>query len=213
MPLHTYLLFLPACFALNMAFGPNNVLSLSNGARNGVLHSVIASVGRLVAFTMMIAITGFGLGALLLASETLFTVLKFGGAAYLVWLGIKLLRSKPTEQAVEATEQAGRQGQAGLLWKHCRQEFYVAAGNPKAILIFTAFFPQFVDRTHYALSFAVLGATFLVLELVAIAIYALIGARLRFITGNPKGFIWLNRVSGSLMVGFGTLLAVLRRPA
>jgi threonine/homoserine/homoserine lactone efflux protein len=89
----------------------------------------------------------------------------------------------------------------------------VAAGNPKAILIFTAFFPQFVDRTHYALSFAVLGATFLVLELVAIAIYALIGARLRFITGNPKGFIWLNRVSGSLMVGFGTLLAMLRRPA
>jgi threonine/homoserine/homoserine lactone efflux protein len=213
MPLHTYLLFLPACFALNMAFGPNNVLSLSNGARHGVLHSVIASVGRLVAFTIMIAITGFGLGALLLASETLFTMLKFAGAAYLVWLGIKLLRSKPTEQTVEATEQAGRQNQAGLLLKHCRQEFYVAAGNPKAILIFTAFFPQFVHPTHYAVSFGVLGATFLVLELVAIAIYALVGARLRFITANPKGFVWLNRVSGSLMVGFGMLLAMVRRPA
>jgi threonine/homoserine/homoserine lactone efflux protein len=213
MPLHTYLLFLPACFALNMAFGPNNVLSLSNGARIGVLHSVTASFGRLVAFTLMIAITGLGLGALLLASETLFTVLKFGGAAYLVWLGIKLLRSKPTEQALVVTEQAGRQDRAGLLLTHCRQEFYVAAGNPKAILIFTAFFPQFVDRSHYALSFAVLGATFLVLELVAIAIYALIGARLRFLIVNPKGFVWLNRISGSLMVGFGTLLALLRRPA
>jgi threonine/homoserine/homoserine lactone efflux protein len=213
MPLHTYLLFIPACFALNMAFGPNNVLSLSNGARIGVLHSVTASFGRLVAFTIMIAITGFGLGALLLASETLFTVLKFGGAGYLVWLGIKLLRSKPTEQAVVGTEQAGRQSRAGLLLTHCKQEFYVAAGNPKAILIFTAFFPQFVDRTHYAVSFAALGATFLVLELVAIAIYALIGARLRFLIVNPKGFVWLNRVSGSLMVGFGTLLAVLRRPA
>jgi threonine/homoserine/homoserine lactone efflux protein len=213
MPLHTYLLFLPACFALNIAFGPNNVLSLTNGARNGVLHSVIASVGRLVAFTMMIAITGFGLGALLLASETVFTVLKFGGAAFLVWLGIKLLRSKPAGLAVEATEQAERQYQTGLLLKHCRQEFCVAAGNPKAILIFTAFFPQFVDRTHYGFSFAVLGATFLMLELVAIAIYALIGARLRFITVNPKGFIWLNRISGSLMVGFGMLLALVRRPA
>ena len=61
MSLHTYLLFLPACFALNMAFGPNNVLSLSNGARNGVLHSVTASFGRLAAFAIMIAITGFGL--------------------------------------------------------------------------------------------------------------------------------------------------------
>lgn len=213
MPLHTYLLFLPACFALNMAFGPNNMLSLSNGACIGVLHSVTASFGRLVAFTIMIALTGFGLGALLLASETLFTVLKFGGAAYLVWLGIKLLRSKPTEQALAVTEQAGRQNRVSLLLTHFRQEFYVAAGNPKAILIFTAFFPQFVDRTHYALSFAVLGATFLMLELVAIAIYALIGARLRFLIVNPKGFVWLNRISGSLMIGFGTWLALLRRPA
>jgi threonine/homoserine/homoserine lactone efflux protein len=196
-----------------MAFGPNNVLSLSNGARNGVLHSVTASFGRLVAFTIMIAITGFGLGALLLASEPLFMVLKFGGVAYLVWIGIKLLRSKATEQSAVVTEQAGRQDRAGLLLKHCRQEFYVAAGNPKAILIFTAFFPQFVDRTQYAVSYAVLGATFLVLELVAIAIYALIGARLRFLTANPKGFVWLNRVSGSLLVGFGMLLALLRRPA
>ena len=208
-----YLLFLPACFALNMAFGPNNVLSLSNGARNGVLHSVTASFGRLMEFAIMIAITGFGLGALLLASEPLFTVLKFGGAAYLVWLGIKLLRSKPAEQVVVVTKQAGRQDHVGLLLKHCKQEFYVAAGNPKAILIFTAFLPQFVDRTHYAVSFTILGATFLALELVAIAIYALIGARLRFLTGNPRGFVWLNRVSGSLMVGFGMLLALLRRPA
>jgi len=213
MSLDTYLLFLPACFALNMAFGPNNVLSLSNRARIGVLHSVTAALGRLAAFAIMIAITGLGLGALLLASETLFIVLKFGGAAYLVWLGIRLLRSKPTEQALVVTERAGRRDRAGLLLTHCRQEFYVAAGNPKAILIFTAFFPQFVDRTHYALSFTVLGAIFLVLELVAITIYALIGARLRFLIMNPKGFVWLNRISGSLMVGFGSLLALMRRPA
>lgn len=207
MPLHTYLLFLPACFALNMAFGPNNVLSLSNGASNGVLHAVSASFGRLLAFAIMIAITGFGPGALLLASETLFTLLKLGGAAYLVWLGIKLLRAKPTAQSVVATEQARRQDRMALLLKHGRQEFYVAAGNPKAILIFTAFFPQFVDRLHYAANFAILGATVLVLEFVAIAIYPLIGARLRLLTARPKGFVWLNRVNGSLMVGFGILLA------
>lgn len=209
MPLHTYLLFLPACFALNMAFGPNNVLSLTHGARHGVLHGVAASVGRLAAFALMIALTGFGLGALLLASEALFTLLKVGGAAYLVWLGVKLLRSQPAQQAVDV---AGQTTRRGLLLKHCKQEFYVAAGNPKAILIFTAFFPQFVDRTDYAASFTVLGATFLVLELGAIAAYALIGARLRFVTASPKGFVWLNRASGTLMVAFGMLLAVVRRP-
>ena len=210
MPLHTYLLFLPACFALNMAFGPNNLLSLTNGARNGALHSMAAAAGRLFAFAIMIAVTGLGLGALLLASASLFTVLKFGGAAYLIWLGIKLLRSRPHGPlAVPAPRKSG----PGLLRKHCKQEFYVAAGNPKAILIFTAFFPQFVEPSHYALSFVVLGSTFLALELLAIAIYAVIGARLRCLTENPKGFVWMNRASGSLMVGFGVLLALLRRPA
>ncbi|WP_372357095.1 LysE family translocator [Xanthomonas sp. NCPPB 3443] len=210
MTLHTYLLFLPACFALNMAFGPNNALSLSNGARHGVVHSLAASIGRLIAFVIMIAITGLGLGTLLMASETLFTVLKYVGAAYLMWLGVKLLRSAPPEQS---SASPAKMDQKNLLFKHSKQEFYVAAGNPKAILIFTAFFPQFVDLNHYAASFIILGSTFLVLELAAIAIYAVIGARLRFLTKNSKGFIWLNRISGSLMVGFGILLASLRKPA
>ena len=95
MSLQTFSLFVPACFAINMAFGPNNVLSLSNGARDGVRMSVLASFGRLVAFAIMIAIAGLGLGALLLASQTLFTVIKFAGAAYLVWIGVKLIRSGP----------------------------------------------------------------------------------------------------------------------
>jgi threonine/homoserine/homoserine lactone efflux protein len=94
-----------------------------------------------------------------------------------------------------------------------KQEFLVAVGNPKAILVFTAFFPQFVDRTAYATSFVVLGATFLILELVAIAIYAAIGAYLGAMTNDARGFRWFNRISGSTMIGFGLLLAFLRRPA
>jgi threonine/homoserine/homoserine lactone efflux protein len=212
--LHTYLLFLPACFALNMAFGPNNLLSLSNGARSGALHSVGASIGRLLAFTLMISITGCGLGTLLLASEPLFAALKYAGAAYLAWIGIRLLRSRPVEQRVlTATGATEDRNRGALLKRHFRQEFYVAATNPKAILIFTAFFPQFIDRMHYAGSFARLGATFLVLEFVAIVIYAVIGARLRSFTANPGGLVWLNRTSGALMIGFGVVLSTLRQPA
>lgn len=214
MSFQNYWLFLPACFALNMAFGPNNVLSLSNGARDGMRYSVLAAFGRLLAFAAMIAISGLGLGALLLASETLFTLLKFGGAAYLVWLGIKLFRAAPVALAGAADKiQANLETPADKLRRLARQEFLVAAGNPKAILIFTAFFPQFVDRSAYAASFVVLGATFLLLELIAIAIYAAIGARLGSFTNAAGRFRWFNRASGTLMIGFGLLLAFLRRPA
>jgi threonine/homoserine/homoserine lactone efflux protein len=90
MTLDDYLLFLPACFALNMAFGPNNLLSLSNGARDGALRAVAAASGRLVAFAVMIAVAGLGLGTLLTASELAFAVVKWLGAADLIWLGIKI---------------------------------------------------------------------------------------------------------------------------
>jgi threonine/homoserine/homoserine lactone efflux protein len=212
MSFQNYWLFLPACFAINMALGPNNVLSIFNGARNGVRCAVLAAFGRLLAFAGMIAIAGLGLGALLLASETLFTLLKFGGAAYLVWIGIKLFRSGP-DLLSNASEEVGGSRTTNKLRRLAKQEFLVAAGNPKAILVFTAFFPQFVDRSAYAMSFAVLGSTFLMLELVAIAIYAVIGARLGTLANGSRGFGWFNRVSGSVMIGFGLLLAFLRRPA
>jgi len=212
MSFQNYWLFLPACFAINMALGPNNVLSISNGACNGVRCAVLAAFGRLLAFAGMIAIAGLGLGALLLASETLFTLLKFGGAAYLVWIGIKLFRSGP-DLLSNASEEVTGSRTTNKLRRLAKQEFLVAAGNPKAILVFTAFFPQFVDRSAYAMSFAVLGSTFLMLELVAIAIYAVIGARLGTLANGSRGFGWFNRVSGSVMIGFALLLAFLRRPA
>ncbi|WP_250512795.1 LysE family translocator [Caballeronia sp. INDeC2] len=209
MSLQTFSIFLPACFAINMAFGPNNVLSLSNGARDGVRASVLASSGRIVAFAIMIAIAGLGLGALLLASQTLFTAIKLAGAAYLVWIGVKLMRSGPSLVVREEGAARGRVSLARLT----KQEFWVAAGNPKAILVFTAFFPQFVDRGAYAASFAILGATFLLLELVAIVIYAALGARLGSLSRGARGFFWFNRVSGALMICFGVMLAFVRRPA
>jgi threonine/homoserine/homoserine lactone efflux protein len=213
MTLENYALFAPACFAINMAFGPNNVLSLSNGAREGVRISVFAATGRLVAFAAMIAIAGLGLGALLLASQALFTALKLAGAAYLVWIGIRLLRSGPALLVREDGATDAGAGGTGTFRRLAKQEFLVAAGNPKAILVFTAFFPQFVDPHHYAASFALLGATFLLFEFVAIAIYALLGARLGTMAGGAGRLRWFNRVSGALMIFFGAMLAFVRRPA
>ncbi|MBB4222722.1 LysE family translocator [Variovorax guangxiensis] len=210
MTLSAYLLFLPACFAINMAFGPNNLLSVTNGARHGVSPAVIAASGRLVAFAIMIAIAGLGMGAVLVASELAFDVIKYIGAAYLVWIGIRLLRAPAPTAEVQARDAVSAPPSMRAL---VRQEFTVAAGNPKAILVFTAFFPQFVVPGAYASSYLLLGLTFLVFELVAIALYALLGARMRRLANGSRAMRWFNRISGSMMVGFGLILAFTRRPA
>lgn len=209
MTLSTYLLFLPACFAINMAFGPNNLLSVTNGARHGVSPAVIAAGGRLAAFAIMIAIAGLGMGAVLVASELAFDVIKYIGAAYLVWIGIRLLRAPAPAAEAQASDAAAPPSMRALV----RQEFTVAAGNPKAILVFTAFFPQFVVPGAYATSYLLLGTTFLLLEVVAIALYAMLGARMRRLANGGRAMRWFNKVSGSMMVGFGLLLAFTRRPA
>jgi len=209
MTLSNYLLFLPACFAINMAFGPNNLLSVTNGARHGVSPAVIAAGGRLAAFAIMIAIAGLGMGAVLIASELAFDVIKYIGAAYLVWIGIRLLRAPAPVAETQAPDAAAPPSMRSLV----RQEFTVAAGNPKAILVFTAFFPQFVVPGAYAASYLLLGVTFLLLEVVAIALYAMLGARMRRLANGSRAMRWFNKVSGSMMIGFGLILAFTRRPA
>lgn len=200
------LVFLPACFALNMAFGPNNLLATTNAARVGPLKAIIASSGRIAAFTPMIAIAGVGLGTLLTTSMWFFIVVKWAGTLYLAWLGFKLLMSKPQSAIIE-------DGQPQSMRSLMRQEFLVAAGNPKAILIFTAFLPQFVVPEHYALSFIITGALFLVMEVVAIAIYAVLGSKIGHYLRNGKAMQWFNRVSGALMVVFSIGLLAMKRPA
>ncbi|MFK3778203.1 LysE family translocator [Agrobacterium sp. NPDC089420] len=208
MTLETILIFIPACFALNMAFGPNNLLSMTVGARYGMATAVMAASGRLVAFAGMIAIAALGLGALLMASEMMFSLIKWIGVVYLLWIGFKLIRSKAE---VEAPDVASANG--NILKTYLRQEFFVASGNPKAILIFTAFFPQFIQQDAYWQSFATLGAIFLLLEVVAIAVYAFVGSRLSGLMRNARALKRVNRISGSMMMAFGVMLAFARRPA
>jgi threonine/homoserine/homoserine lactone efflux protein len=201
------LLFVPACLALNLAFGPNNLLSLTYGLQQGVRTAVLASGGRLVAFALMIGLTALGVGAVLAASETAFTILKWAGAAYLVWLGVKILRaSGASTPSIEPSPER-------TLRSLSLQEFWTAIGNPKAILIFTAFLPQFIESDAYWTSFALTGLIFLVLEVFAVLLYAVLGHRLSALIRNRRVVGWLNRISGATMIGFGVALLFARRPA
>lgn len=123
MDLSSLLLFIPACFALNMAPGPNNLLSLHNASRYGLRTACVAGGGRIVAFSGMIALAAMGLAVVLHTSEYLFMAIKVVGAAYLFYIAWQLWRAPVGEAVVAADYPRGT-------WRLTRQEFWVAAGNP-----------------------------------------------------------------------------------
>ncbi|WP_081135014.1 LysE family translocator [Halomonas sp. BC2] len=203
MTLMTILLFVPACFALNMAPGPNNLLSMANAKRYGIRVACLAGIGRLVAFVVMITLAATGLATVLYTSEKLFLAIKVAGGLYLLWLAFQLWTADSTDGGNESL--AGKS-----LFQLSRQEFFLAAGNPKAILIFTAFLPQFVDPTgSVGLQFLILGVLFLMLEWVAIAGYAFFGKGLRHWFSRPSMRCLFNRICAGLLgsAGVGLLLA------
>lgn len=162
-----------------MAPGPNNLLAMNNARCYGLKSALIAGFGRIAAFSVMIALSASGLAVVLYASETLFLTIKVVGATYLLWIAFNLWRSEDSPVA-ELEDTRNRIDLA-------KQEFLLAAGNPKAILIFTAFLPQFIDvSTSINEQFLILGVTFLVLELGAISTYAMFGIYLRQWFTNPK---------------------------
>ncbi|KIN15292.1 LysE family translocator [Vreelandella titanicae] len=203
MNLTTLLLFIPACFALNMAPGPNNLLSLTNAKRYGVRAACLAGIGRLAAFVGMITLAATGLATLLYTSEKIFLVIKVVGGLYLLWLAYQLW-------GADSTESVDGDTQPKSLFELARQEFLLAAGNPKAILIFTAFLPQFVEPSgNVGQQFIVLGALFLLLEWVAIAGYAYAGSFLSHWFSRPAMRRLFNRCCAGLLAsaGVGLLLA------
>jgi len=207
MDLSVLLLFVPACFALNMAPGPNNLLSLSNATRYGFGSAVLAGGGRLLAFVGMMTLAAAGLAAILHASELLFYVIKILGAGYLFFLAVQLWRARPT------LDRSARPARGNIL-RLARAELLLAAGNPKAIVIFTAFLPQFVDTSLPLMpQFAVVGLTFLALEWVAIAAYAGMGAYLGRWLVRPDIQRIFNRCCAALLGAAGVGLLLSRRAA
>ena len=201
-----WLYFIPACFVLNLSPGPNNFLSMINGARFGWRRAMLAGLGRLLAFAILILLTAVGLGVALAASDWVFLVTKIFGACYLFYLGARLWRAQVWSGARFAA------GAGVSLAAMARQEFWLAIGNPKAIVIFVAFFPQFLEaEANYALQFATMGATFLVLEYAVIGIYAGCGRQFSgFITDARRQKIF-NRCCGVLLMCVAVALALSQR--
>ncbi|CAH1532873.1 Lysine transporter LysE [Vibrio jasicida] len=201
MSIETILLFIPICFSLNLTPGPNNLMALNNGKNHGLKMAVAAGVGRLCAFVILIIMAASGLAIIVYSVPSIFDTIKLFGAAYIVYLAIKIWRSDVTNhtesQAVDYQE----------LRTMFSQEFWIAASNPKAILIFTAFFPQFIVHSDaWSTQFFILGIMFLILELGAISVYAVIGMYLKTWFEKPTSKALFNRVSAVILSVAGLAL-------
>ena len=201
MSLADLLLFIPACFALNMSPGPNNILALNNAKSYSLRHSCTAGLGRLVAFSLMLLLVASGLAAVLYTSVLVFSVLKIVGVFYLIYIAVQIWRSDFMLSEPSATQVS--------VGRSARQEFTLAIGNPKAILIFTAFLPQFIDPLgDITEQLFRLGLLFLLLEFIAITIYSLIGVYLRQQLSRPLFNKLFNRICASLLIAAAMSLLV-----
>src|SRR5690349_18651730 len=157
---NTWLIYFVAAFGLSLSPGPNGLLALTHGALHGRRKALYTIMGGALGFVVLIALSMFGIGALLKASVVWLTVLKWVGGAYLVWLGIQVWRAPPLsiDRAARSKPAAG----ATLF----RQGALSALTNPKGILFFAAFLPQFIDPARsLVLQFAVMAGTFAAIEI------------------------------------------------
>lgn len=207
------LLFAPVAVAIALTPGPNNFCGLNNGIRAGVGVALIATLGRAAAFAIFLAISAVGLGAMLLASETAFTVVKWVGACYLFWLGWRAWRSREFS-GLEVVDGGEVKSPAGPVWLKAliAQEFLLGITNPKAIILFAAVFPQFIDPGRPAVrQFVVLGAVYLAAEFVSTAVYAAGGRQIRRFIRTSRGVVRLNKATGGFFMGAGGLLLAANR--
>ncbi|MEU3621701.1 lysine transporter LysE [Amycolatopsis coloradensis] len=202
------LVFFGAAVLVAFTPGANNLLGLHHGMTQGVWKGLAGLLGRLAAFMMLIAAVAAGLGQLLAASEGALTVIKWAGVAYLVWVGGRLLWS--TFRGGRTALVTGPQNTESVpALRIARKEFVVAITNPKAILIFTAFVPQFIDAAHgsFPVQIAILGAVYLLAEFVAGATYIGAGALVKSLRLSRRATRNVDRGTGVVLLGMAGALA------
>ena len=195
----TWALYAAAAVGLSLTPGPNGLLALTHGALYGTKKTLATIFGGLLGFAAVIGMSMFGIGALLQASSELLSVLKWVGGAYLVWLGIQVWRSEPI--GIVDTAKPKSFGSSRLF----SQGFLSAVTNPKGILFFVAFLPQFIDpNASLFLQFVIMAATFVFVEFWYELMVATLADRIQpWLKKVGKNF---NRVFGSVFIAIGILL-------
>ncbi|MFM0553955.1 LysE family translocator [Paraburkholderia sediminicola] len=204
--------FVVAVFLLNVTPGPDTAYIVGRSVAQGRGAGLMSALGISAGCCVHSLACAFGLTALLAASATAFTVIKFVGAIYLMYLGVRLLFAKPV--ADQAAGEARAAGAPKSLRQLFLQGFWTNVLNPKVVLFFVSFFPQFVTTgsDHKALAFLTLGAVFVVMSMLWNSFVAWIaGSVTRRFSGQPSVKKWLDRGVGGAFVGLGLKLATASR--
>jgi homoserine/homoserine lactone efflux protein len=201
----TWWLFAATETVLCLTPGPSVLFVLSSALKSGARKSLAANAGILAANTVYFALSATSLGALLATSFDLFSTVKWIGAAYLIFLGLRTLFGNRSPL-----------GAAGTIEKPALRMFgdgfVLQASNPKSILFFTALLPQFIDpRLAVVPQVAILAVTSMIIEFCVLGAYGLAAGQASELARQPRYAAWTNRVSGMLLIAAGAGLATLRR--
>lgn len=206
MNMELYIPFVLAAALILIIPGPTILLVISQAVTHGRRSVVPLATGVLLGDFTAMTLSLLGLGALMSASAALFTIFKWMGALYLIYLGIKLWKINPPNNSVQY--QANNRSAPLLL----KSAFIVTALNPKSIAFFVAFLPQFIDPLKPAFSqLTLLGGTFLFLATINAALYALFAGQLADHMRKKKIRKWFNRCGGSALIGAGIFTAAMQR--
>ncbi|WP_162063023.1 LysE family translocator [Vibrio taketomensis] len=204
MSLETWILYFVAIFILTASPGPSSLLCMTKAVTQGFRVGLYTALGSLSAITIILTLSFTGLGLIIASSELVFNIVKYIGAAYLVYLGLRAIISQHQDYQLHH----GQTDQGLSPIKHFVSGFIVGSSNPKAILFFTALFPQFISPEHSFLAqYLIFTSTFVVMEFSWLAIYAYLGAKSSswlFAKGRAKLF---NRITGGVFIGAGGILS------
>ena len=201
MDTHVWLAYVVTAIVFSLAPGSGTVNSISNGLSYGTRKSLASIVGLQIGLSVHIILVGAGIGALVAQSATAFTVIKWVGAVYLVWLGIQKWRD--SSSLVTASQQKAISGFALM-----RKAVLINLTNPKSIVFLVALFPQFIDPSQDQVTqLAVLGMTTVVIDAFVMLGYTTLASQLGRFIRSEKVMGKINKVFGSMFMGCGALLA------
>jgi homoserine/homoserine lactone efflux protein len=208
MDLSVWITYFIATIVLSLSPGPGVFSSISSGLHHGCRLGLWNGVGMQVANMIMVVIVALGLGTLLMASETLFTAVKWIGVAYLIYLGIVTWRAKPRRFEEDSDDNAHTAREVFM------RGFWVNATNPKGIIFFAAIFPQFLDVARpQAPQYLILATTTFAVDLVIMMGYTALAAKVLRVMREERHLRWVNRGIGGAFVAAGVALASFRRAA
>jgi threonine/homoserine/homoserine lactone efflux protein len=207
------LLFIAAGWLLNLTPGPDVLYIVSNALRAGARAGIVAGLGITAGCFVHVFAAAAGVSALMAASATAFTMLKYAGAAYLLYLGIRALTARPGTGPADAGSVPD--GAPRTLWSVLAGGFWTNVLNPKVALFFLAFVPQFIapEAANKALAFVLLGILFNLNSIPVNSGWALLAAWMARHPAVQARMRWLDRAAGAMFIGFGLKLAMSDNPS